>query len=81
MDEKPKETEFEYQTQLRLMCLELGVDSLSRQLKEMALKTEKLEMAYYAAFPDRADKDLRFENQILSLKLNLPPGEDTPKKP
>jgi hypothetical protein len=30
-------------------------------------KAEKLELAYYAAFPDRADKDLRFENQILSL--------------
>jgi hypothetical protein len=81
MDGKIKETAFETETLDRLMMIELNIGNLFRQLEEVALKTQKLEMAYYEAFHDRAGKDLRFENQILSLKLNLP-SEDgtTPKK-
>jgi hypothetical protein len=80
MDEKVKQIDFESETRDRLMMIELSIGNLFRQMEEIASKTQKLEIAYYAAFPDRADKDLKFENQILSLKLNLPPEDDTTSK-
>jgi hypothetical protein len=80
MDGKTKETDFESEVRDRLMLIELNVRNLFSQMEEIALKAQKLELAYYAAFPDRMNKDLRFENQVLSLKLNLPPENDTTAK-
>jgi hypothetical protein len=74
MNEKVKQPDLEYQTQLRLMALELSVDYLNRRIEEIALKTQKLEIAYYQAFPDRAAEDLRFENQLHALISPLKPG-------
>ena len=81
MNENAKETDFQTEVRDRLMLIEINVRNLSDQMEELALKAQKLEIAYYAEFPDRVNKDLRFENQVLSLKLNLPPEDDTtPKK-
>jgi hypothetical protein len=53
----------------RLLALELNQDFLIERLEAMELKAQKLELAYYQAFPDRADGDLQFENQLQSLVL------------
>jgi hypothetical protein len=62
----------------RLLALEFNLDRLNDRLDEMALKTQKLELAYYQAFPDRADADREFEHQLESLILFSKPG--APKK-
>ena len=62
----------------RLLALEFNQDRLIQRLEAMELKIQKLELVYYQAFPDRADDDLRFQNQIDSLILFS--KHDTPKK-
>jgi hypothetical protein len=68
--EKPN-TELE--NELRLLALELHRDSLEERLEAMTQKLQKLELAYYQAFPDRADGDLQFDNQLQSLILSSKP--------
>jgi hypothetical protein len=62
----------------RLLALEFNQDRLIERLEEIALRLQKLDLAYYEAFPDRADADLRFQNQLDALVF--PPKQDAAKK-
>jgi hypothetical protein len=70
MDDKSQR---ELETELRLLALELHRDSVDAQLEAMTQKLQKLELAYYQAFPDRADGDAQFDNQLQSVILSSKP--------
>ena len=53
----------------RLLTLEFNQDRLVEQLEAMTAKVQKLELAYYQAFPDRVDSDLHFDHQLQRLVL------------
>jgi predicted ATP-grasp superfamily ATP-dependent carboligase len=56
-----------FETSSRLMLMKISIDKLFAQVDEIASRLQKLELAYYQAFPDRADQDVRFENQLYEL--------------
>jgi hypothetical protein len=73
-----KATEFEKETLLRLLALEMNVDSLYRQVADLSLKSLKLDDVYYHIFPDRLTKDAEFEDQLRAL--NSPPDTSATQK-
>lgn len=70
--------EFEQDTTLTFLGMGLKLTHIFQQMEALALKVQKLEAAYYHAFPDRMDKDAQFEEQLRAL--NSPSEPETPTK-
>jgi hypothetical protein len=63
---------------LKLFAAELNISNLFQQMEIVSRTVQKLDAAYYEAFPDRLDKDERFDDQLQALKA--PPNSGTPRK-
>lgn len=64
----PRLSKSEEDMMWRLGAAEINIANLFRRLETMTRTLQKLDEAYYQAFPDRIDKDVRFEDQIEALK-------------
>jgi hypothetical protein len=86
-------TEREVDTIVRLKTLEMKVESIFQLLKkqkdwaeaesdllqETRREMQKLAEVYYHVFPDRLEKDVRFEEQLRALNSSANPDANKPK--
>jgi hypothetical protein len=64
----PRRSEFEEEIAGRMLATEINITNLFYRIDLMTKTLQKLDTAYYQAFPDRLDKDLRLEDQLRALQ-------------
>jgi len=64
----PRPSKFEENMMWRVGAAEINITNLFSHIETMTKTLQKLDAAYYEAFPDRLDRDLRFGDQLAALK-------------